>query len=205
MKLNAIERAVVDNPMRRLVQRVYETPLLLSMGRPVAGGDALEIGCGQGYGLELILEQFGASRVMGIDLDARMVRLAEKRAARFGERITVVEGDATQLPLRDCSFDAVFDFGIVHHVPAWRDAIREVARVLKPGGIFYFEEVSRQALDRWVYRALFEHPKEDRFTMTEFARELERNGIDVGERVRSFWFGDFFAGVGYRSGSGAVH
>ena len=39
----------------------------------------------------------------------------------------------------------MFDFGIIHHVPQWRRALAEVARVLKPGGRFYAEEVLRGA------------------------------------------------------------
>ena len=50
-------------------------------------------------------------------------------------------GDATAVPVEDESFDAVFDFGIIHHVPHWRAALGEVHRVLKPDGRFYAEEV----------------------------------------------------------------
>jgi SAM-dependent methyltransferase len=98
----------------------------------------------------------------------------------------------------DESFDAVFDFGVIHHIFRWEDAVREVRRVLKPGGIFVFEEVSKQALDRWIYRVLFDHPKEDRFTTNAFITALERNGIEVGDKLVRMFFGDFFAGVGCR-------
>ncbi|WP_244278067.1 class I SAM-dependent methyltransferase [Gordonia westfalica] len=58
----------------------------------------------------------------------------------------------------------------------------EVARVLKPGGRFFFDEVTATALARPTYQVLFDHPSEDRFTAGEFLHELSHHGLDVGER-----------------------
>ena len=91
----------------------------------------------------------------------------------------------------------MFDFGIIHHVPDWRESIAEVSRVLRPGGRFCFEEVTRHALDRPTYRHLFDHPAEDRFSADDLVAELERSGIVVGHAVERF-FGDFVIGVGER-------
>jgi ubiquinone/menaquinone biosynthesis C-methylase UbiE len=128
-----------------------------------------------------------------------MVARTQKRILPYAHRADVALGDVTAIQADDESFDAVFDFGVIHHVVAWEDAISEVRRVLKPGGIFVFEEVTKQALDRWVYRALFEHPDENRFTTQDFVAALERHGIVVGDNLVSFCFGDFFAGVGHRA------
>jgi len=54
MRMNAVETAVMNNPVRRVVQRFYEAPLLRRLGGDVSGGAVLEIGCGQGYDAELI-------------------------------------------------------------------------------------------------------------------------------------------------------
>ena len=199
MRLNVIEKMLLNNPARRMVQEFYEAPLLLRMAGRLDGKRALEIGCGQGFGMEIILRRFGATRVFGIDLDPEMIARARRRILPYADRAEVALGSATALPAADESFDAVFDFGVIHHVPAWEDAIREIRRILKPGGVFVFEEVSKQALDRWVYRALFEHPKENRFTAEEFIAALNSHGITVGETLVSFFFGDFFAGVGQRA------
>jgi len=199
MRLNVIEKMLVNNPARRMVQRFYEAPLLLRMAGRLDGKRALEIGCGQGFGMEIILGQFGAAEVSGIDLDPQMVAGAQKRILRHAGRAEASVGDVAAIPAPDQSFDAVFDFGVIHHVPAWEEAIREVRRVLKPGGVFVFEEVSKQALDRWVYRTLFKHPKENRFAAENFAAVLEHYGMPVGEKLVSFFFGDFFAGVGQRT------
>jgi ubiquinone/menaquinone biosynthesis C-methylase UbiE len=198
MRLNAIETMLINNPARRMVQRFYETPLLLRMAHRLEGKHALEMGCGQGFGMEIILRQFGAARVSGIDLDPKMVARAQRRVSPYAHRADVSVGDVTAIQAADESFDAVFDIGIIHHVEVWEDAIAEVRRVLKPGGIFVFEEVSKQALDRWMYQALFVHPDENRFTAQDFVAALEKHGIAVGDNLVSCCFGDFFAGVGHR-------
>ena len=190
----------MNNPVRRWSQIHYEARLLEHLGGPLDGGLALEIGCGQGVGTELILGRFKANSVQAIDIDVEMVELAKKRVSRFADRVTVRVGDAELIAAEDKSFDAVFDFGIIHHVPDWRRVIREIARVLRPGGKFYFEEVTKQALDRWLYRAFLDHPKEDRFSAREFVEGLEDVNISVGNRFAERFFGDIVFGVG-RKGS----
>lgn len=199
MLLNAAERMLMNNAIRRAVQRLYEIPMLLRMSHRLDGKRVLEIGCGQGFGIELILTYFGAAHVTGLDLDPRMIAKAQKRTRQYAARAEVSIGDVTAIQAAGGSFDAVFDFGIIHHVPVWQDAIREVKRVLKPGGLFLFEEVTKQALDRWIYRTFFDHPAENRFTMAEFIEELAAQGIASELKVQTFGFGDFFAGVGTRA------
>jgi ubiquinone/menaquinone biosynthesis C-methylase UbiE len=197
MKLNAAEKALMNNPVRALVQRHYEAPLLERLGGRTPGARVLEVGCGRGVGSEIILTRFGAREVVAFDLDLDMVSRARRRLARWRDRVSFEVGDATRIPAPDAHFDAVFDFGIIHHVPDWREAIGEVSRVLRPGGRFCFEEVTRHALDRPTYRRLFDHPAEDRFSAEDLVAELERSGIVVGRAVERF-FGDFVIGVGER-------
>ena len=65
----------MNNPLRALIQRRFEAARLLRMGGPMEGGSALEIGCGRGVGVQLILDLFGADAVDAFDLDPRMVAL----------------------------------------------------------------------------------------------------------------------------------
>lgn len=198
MKLNAIEKALMNNPVRAGVQRWYEAQWLERLGTPVKGLRALEIGCGQGVGTEIILERFKAATVQAFDLDPEMIERAQRRLSRYPlARVFLYVGDAAAIAAPDRSCDAVFDFGIIHHVPHWREAVSEVARVLRPNGQFFFEEITKQALDRWAYRTFLEHPKDDRFTAEEFLAECEHQGIMVGANFRKLFFGDLLLGVGH--------
>lgn len=200
MKLNAIEKILLHNPVRRFAQRRYEAPMLFGITGSLEGKRALEIGCGAGFGLKIILEKFGVASVRGIDIDPRMVARAQKRIRRYGSRAEVSVGDVTAIAAEDQSFDVVFDLSVLHHVESWEDGIREVARVLKPNGLFVFREASKQALDRWSYRLLFKHPEENRFTLDDFVGALVRHGIVVDDaNLKDLWDGDFFAGVGQRT------
>ena len=179
MLLNRLEKALMNNPVRSAFQRHLEAPQLLRLGGPLAGGVALEVGCGRGVGVELIFECFGAERVEAFDLDPHMVALARRRLASRGDAVRVREGDASAIEAEDARYDAVFDFGILHHVPRWRDAIGEIHRVLKPGGRFFGEEVSERALENPVIRRLLAHPREDRFAFEEFCGELTARGFTL--------------------------
>ncbi len=197
MKLNSVEKALMNNPVREIVQRRVEAPLLARLGGRVEGGRALEVGCGRGVGTEIVLDVFGVAHVDAVDLDPDMVALARRRLGRRPrDRWDVTVGDVTAVDAPDDHYDAVFDFGIIHHVPVWTDALAEIRRVLKPGGRFFFEEVTSHALARWSARTFLDHPKENRFSGREFVAELERTGIPVGDRWRELLFGDFVVGVG---------
>ncbi|MEU0684897.1 class I SAM-dependent methyltransferase [Streptomyces albogriseolus] len=185
MLMNRIEKAAVNNPARRALQRFYEVPALLRLvGGPLTpGARAVEIGCGSGYGTRMILDRFRAARVDAIDLDEGMVAKARRRLVDRPGRVRLAVGDATDLRAafgaEDDTYDAAFDFAIIHHIPDWRSAVAEIARVLKPGGVFVFDEVTAHALARPSYRMLFDHPEHDRFTADDFLAELPRHGLDV--------------------------
>ena len=198
MKLNTVEKALMNNPVRATLQRKYEAALLQRLGGRLDGRRVLEIGCGRGVGTEIIFERFGAAEVHAFDVDPDMIDHAQKRLSRYvPDRLTLYVGDAAAIDEPDASFDAVFDFAIIHHIPNWKDAVAEVARVLKPEGKFYFEEVTCHALGRWFYRKFLEHPQSQHwFTKDRFVAEVERNGIVVGTNVVERFFGDFIIGVG---------
>ena len=199
MLMNRVETAMITSPPRRWLQRRYEVPTLLKFGgRLIPGTRTLEIGCGSGYGSQLIFERFGAAFVDAVDLDPAMIQRAGRRLSRFGDRVRLNQGSATDLRAAlnadNNSYSAVFDFAIVHHIPDWRTAIAEVARVLKPGGRFYFEEVTAHALARPSYQRLFDHPTDDRFSAEQFLDELAHNGLLVIGSVTRIQ-GDYLLGV----------
>lgn len=179
MLLNRIEYALMNNPVRTAVQRHYEARRLKYLGGALNGGAALEVGCGRGVGVELVLEVFGARSVDAFDLDPRMVKRAHGRLRTRGDRIRLWVGDASAIAVKSATYDAVFDFGIVHHVPQWRGAIAEVARVLKPGGRFYAEEVLERFVLHPVTRRLLRHPEVDRFDSATFIGAMDDVGLTL--------------------------
>ncbi len=200
MKMNRFEKLAMNNPIRAMIQRRYEAPLFERLGGRVEGMHVLEVGCGRGVGTELIFKRFGARKVLALDIDSDMVSKARHRLSKYlPDRLVLTIGDITAIGAEDETFDAVFDFAIIHHVPKWQDAISEIYRVLKPGGRFFFQEVTSHALSRWFYRAFLEHPTENRFSGQEFVSELERQGIMVRENMVERFFGDFIFGVGHRA------
>jgi SAM-dependent methyltransferase len=101
--------------------------LELDVALPLATGrDVLEVGCGTG----LILERLAraARRAEGIDLSPGMLEKARARG------LAVREASATALPYADAEFDLVVSFKVLAHVPDLALALREMARVCRPGG-----------------------------------------------------------------------
>ena len=128
MKLNSFEFALMNNPARAASQWWLESPALIGPRGSLAGKRVREVGCG-----------LGAAHVTGFDLDPKMVALAQGRVAKYGDHACVFVGDVEAIDAPDASFGAVVDYGIIHHIPNWQQALKEIARVLKPGGVFYFE------------------------------------------------------------------
>lgn len=192
MLLNRLEFLLMNNPVRATVQRRVVASNLLQMGGDVEGGVALEIGCGRGVGAEVILEVFDAVCVHAFDLDPRMVGRARRRLQNHGDRAQFWVGDATSLACADGQYNAVFDFGILHHVPDWQAALAEIHRVLAPGGRLYAEEVLAPAV--WRSRHFLKHPQENRFDADGFESALERSGLQpVARRDLGHSFGWFVA------------
>jgi len=131
-----------------------------------------------------------------------MVQLARRRLAGESARVRLWIGDACEIPSADGVYDAVFDFGVLHHVSSWREAIAETHRVLKPGGRFYAEEVLAGFIRNPIARRLFDHPLHDRFDAAGFRAAVENAGFRiVGVRT----FGQMFVWVVADKEDGAMH
>ena len=207
MRLNWLGRATMNNALRSVGQ-LYDASWLERLGGRVDGGRVLEVGCGRGVGVQIILKRFGAASVEAIDLDPKMVERARRRLTGYdSSRVQLSVGDVTAIQARDATFDAVFDFGAIHLEPDWRKGIAEVRRVLKPGGRFYFEWVTGRFL-RATYPFVTEgFGRMEAPNPTELLKELECQGIVVGQRfvcprlaALSGFVGDL-VGVGWAAAS----
>lgn len=105
-------------------------PLFVAAGNLTAQSRVLEIGVGTGRIAVPLAPYVG--QYLGVDISTGMMgKLREKDSQG---RVNLLQGDATRLPFPDHAFDAVIGVHIFHLIPAWRDALAEVRRVLKPEG-----------------------------------------------------------------------
>ncbi|WP_333777090.1 class I SAM-dependent methyltransferase [Streptomyces sp. IBSBF 3136] len=110
------------------------------------GDRVLDAGCGTGRGLPPLRAAVGPSGVVaGADLTLAMLAAAT-RAGRHREGRLLL-ADVAALPLRSGSLDAVFAAGLIAHLPRPAENLRELARVLRPGGtLALFHPIGRAAL-----------------------------------------------------------
>lgn len=108
----------------------------------------IEIGCGVGAQTEILLGRFPTVRVEAVDREARQVERARARLreATVSGRAAFSVADATRLPFPDSSFDGAFVCWVLEHVPRPVAVLRELRRVLKPGGIVHGIEVMNSSL-----------------------------------------------------------
>ncbi|WP_371673075.1 methyltransferase domain-containing protein [Streptomyces sp. NBC_00289] len=111
-----------------------------------AGDRVLDAGCGTGRALPSLRAAVGPSgMVIGADLTPAMLQAAVRAGrSRAGQLLLT---DVTALPLRQESLDAVFGAGLVSHLPRPAENLRELARVVRPGGtLALFHPIGRAAL-----------------------------------------------------------
>jgi SAM-dependent methyltransferase len=92
----------------------------------------VEVGCGVGLDGSRFLE--GGARYVGVDRSDVAVRTARGNFNLLGLQGAVVQGDATALPIASASVDFVYSHGVLHHIADTAAAVREIERILRPGG-----------------------------------------------------------------------
>ena len=173
MKLNWAERWVVNNPSRVIQQRV-EMRWLRKKSPLKPGAVVLEVGCGRGAGAGLILREFQPAVLQAMDLDVEMIGKAKDYLSpELGRRIFFYVGDVLRLPYKDEALDAVFAFGVLHHVPDWRAALGEIARVLKTGGTYFLEEIYPSLYQNFITKHILLHPRENRFLSQDLKEAMK--------------------------------
>lgn len=107
----------------------------------------LEIGCGMGT--DLLQFARGGARCTGVDLTPRSIEITRHRFALYRMTGDFMLADGEHLPFEDESFDVVYSNGVLHHTPDTERAVKEVRRVLRPGGIAKVMLYHRHSLNYW--------------------------------------------------------
>lgn len=162
-RLNHIMSLGIDRSWRRRaireIVRKAPAPSYADAGHPAAQ-EILDIACGTGdFSIAIARAMAPGSRVTGLDLSEGMLAVMRAKLAAGGldDRVTCVQGDSEAMPYADASFDCVtIAFGI-RNFEHREVALREILRVLKPGGKLVILELSVPAnpVVRWFYKLYF--------------------------------------------------
>lgn len=161
-------------PYRNFIQQRFEIPALAAALRLPQGGDLLEVGCGLGIALAPLARVLEPATITAVDIDEGAIAQARSCALRERLDVDVRHADVRNLPFPAESFDLVIDFGTCYHIARPDQALAEVARVLRPAGLFVHESELAQ---------LISHPRRQRHSRLpwESAPEL------VPKRSALFW------------------
>jgi SAM-dependent methyltransferase len=113
------------------------------------GGElVVEVGCGIGIDGSRFLE--GGAEYVGVDRSEVAVETAHRGFEMLGLKGAVVKGDATALPIASASVDFVYSNGVLHHIRDTAGAVREIQRILRPGGRCLVMLYHRSSLNYYV-------------------------------------------------------
>lgn len=145
-----------DEPNRYSAQLYH----LLGSATDLKNKDIAEIGCGRGGGLSYVVRTFSPATAFGVDLDKNAAKFCNKHYKMNG--LSFAQGDAQSLPfIKDNSFDAILNVESSHRYPRMDLFLKEVCRLLRPGGCFLYTDF------RYDYE------------MTELKQELANSGMSI--------------------------
>ncbi len=174
MKMGRIEKWFMNRP-HHAKHIISQAERLLQFVKLKEKQKYLEIGCGNGALSKYMAEKYRLN-VTAIDVDPEQIELA-KRVTKSIQNIRFREADATQLPFQNSEFDIVLSFGVMHHIPNWRDALGEISRVLKAKGYFICFDIIQS---KWIAKIgrIFKN-KYGIITIREFNSFITQNNFST--------------------------
>lgn len=180
--MNKLDILLINTPFRKWSLDRATRKYYFEYFNELKGKTVLEIGCGSGGGTECILKYFSPKKIIATDLDPRLIALAKRNVQN--KKVIFEKADAIKLSYKDESFDAVFDYGVIHHIPApdWKECLNEIYRVLKPGGKAFFWDVSIESFNT-IYGRIIKlfsvHPYSKMYRKEEFINYLNLIGFKI--------------------------
>jgi ubiquinone/menaquinone biosynthesis C-methylase UbiE len=162
-----------DEPNRTCIQLYHHTATQVDLN----GKNVLEVSCGHGGGASWITRTLAPEKYTGLDLNPAGIRFCQERHHVSG--LSFMKGDAQNLPFPDNSLDAVINVEASHCYPDFPKFLREVNRVLRPGGHFLYADFRFSDLFPEWDKALAEAPLQliqSRVINPEVLRGMDRNG-----------------------------
>jgi len=190
MKLTELEFMAMNNPIRKLIQQFVEIKKFRQLSNLKANKVVLEIGCGNGTGTKLIQKYFSPKKIYAVDIDEKMLKKAQKK--NNDTNIIFEIADVTKLPYADNTFDAIFDFGMIHHIVEWKVCLKELKRVLKPNGELILEDLSIESFETFfgIFLKFFlKHPYEKMYKLKDFLKYLEKINFEIKNKKNLYPLG----------------
>jgi len=166
---------------------------IISFAQP--NGDVLEIGCGNGVFLKTLSSRKNVSTLSAVDLSNEMLKHTESRMLSVDSPIPwqIVRGDGERLPFEEASFDCIFARGLLHHLPEPKKGAKEIARVLRPGGVAFVVDPNRNmvsAIPRLVIRRTASNFDTDH---KNFSRREMKNIVSENLQIESIKYWGYIA------------
>jgi ubiquinone/menaquinone biosynthesis C-methylase UbiE len=148
MKMTRLEKSFV-NRQKKSERNIQILESGLKLIDPAKIKTILELGCGIGFVSAYLAEKYNFT-IYGTDYDVEQIKIAKNLQPKFDHLHFQVE-DATKLSFADSSIDLVLSQNVFHHIPNWENAIKEINRVLCPGGYFLWLDLTFPKLIRNVF------------------------------------------------------
>ena len=155
------------------------------------GKSVLDLGCGGGFMSEALARK--GAQLTGVDPSEAAIQVAQDHAQREGLKISYQVGAGENIPLGDHTVDCVVCVDVLEHVDDLDRVLDEIRRVLKPGGLFFFDTINRNPLAALVIVHLGEmvlrllprgtHDPAKFIRPSELRSKLDARGFDVGPLV----------------------
>ena len=185
-------KVMAADPLLNYEQRVRQETIIKLL-KPKRGETILDLGCGEGQDVKIILP-YGVNYI-GLDISLGMI---EKAKEQFGSKnkIKFLVGNANKLPFKDETFEKILCSEVIEHIPDYKKALNEIGRVLKKEGTLVLSTpnqnslygLQRVLLD-FIYKAHYHkgrrenHPWDKWKRIKELKQALKENSFSIKEII----------------------